>query len=248
MKAITNIYNSFIHTNILTAIFFLTILSIIASFITVMFVMFMIDLIIGSQSINYYTIGIILSLIIPLITTPVISYKIILLVNKLKEEDKKLSSNAQFDNLTKIYNKRHTLELASYEFALSKRVKVPISAILIEYTDLKDLNNSHGYEIGDSMLVELARSISTTIRNTDIFGRYSGSRFLLIYPNLGLFTVERLAQKIRLAAEQVIHVNDDDIQISLNIGCAEIDDYSKATLQTLIDKAERSLLQSKNNS
>lgn len=247
MKAITNIYNSFIHTNTLVAIFIFTIFSIISSLIFVMFIMVLIDFTFGSESVSYYNIGVILSLIIPTIATPILSYKIISLTNRLKQANKKLSYHIQYDKLTKIYNQRHTLELANYEFAISKRTKSPISALFIEYDYFKEVNKNYGQEIGDIILIELTRSINTAIRNTDIFGRYNGAKFLLICPMLDLQTAQNLAQKIKKEAEQVVHINDDDIKMSVSIGCAQMQDFGGCTLQTLLDKAEANLLKEKNN-
>lgn len=248
MKAITNIYNSLIHTNTLAAIFILTFFSIIASFILVMFIMAFIDITVGSESISYYNIGVILSLIVPTVATPVLSYKLIVLTNKLKKADKKPSYHVQYDELTKIYSQRHTMELANYEFAISKRTKSPISALFIEYDNLKGLNKKYGKKIGDIVLIELSRAINNNIRSTDIFGRYKGAKFLLIFPMLDLNTAQKLAKKIKTEVGQVIHVNDDSIEMSVNIGCAQIQNFAESTLQTLIDMADVDLLKEKHNS
>lgn len=245
MKAITNIYNSLIHTNTLAAIFILTLFSIVASFILVMFIMVLIDMTIGSKSIGYYNIGIILSLLVPIISTPILSYKLISLTNKLELNNKTKNSHGQYDELTNIYNKRHTLELANYEFAISKRTSSPISAIFIEYNDFKTLNKKYGENIGDIILIQLTRLISCSIRSTDIFGRYKGPKFLLIFPMLDLKTTQNLAQKIKMEVEQVIHIDNNDITMSINIGCAQIQEFGDKTLQTLIDMAEENLLKTK---
>lgn len=246
MKAITNIYNTFIHPNKFATIFILTLLSIIASFIIVLFFMALLDIIVGSNNISYYDIGITLSLIVPTIAAPVLSYKYISLINKLKEADKKLSYNNQYDELTKIYNQRHTLELANYEFAISKRTKSPISALFIEYDYFKEVNKKYGHAIGDIVLTELIRSINNSIRNTDIFGRYQEAKFLLICPMLDLESSQKLAQKIKEELQEVIHINDDDIKMSVSIGCAEIHKYGESTLKTLLNKADEALLEAKN--
>lgn len=246
MKAITNIYNTFIHPNKFATIFILTLLSVIASFIIVMFIMASIDIIIGSNHISYYDVGITLSLIIPTIATPVLSYKFISLTNKLKEADRKLSYNNQYDELAKIYNQRHTLELANYEFAISKRTKSPISALFIEYDYFKEINKKYGNAISDIVLTELIRSINNSIRTTDIFGRYQEAKFLLICPMLDLESSQKLAQKIKDELEEIIHINDDDIKMSVSIGCAEIHKYGDSTLKTLLNKADEALLEAKN--
>ena len=246
MKAITNIYNTFIHPNKFATIFILTLLSVIASFIIVMFIMASIDIIIGSNHISYYDVGITLSLIIPTIATPVLSYKFISLTNKLKEADRKLSYNNQYDELAKIYNQRHTLELANYEFAISKRTKSPISALFIEYDYFKEINKKYGNAISDIVLTELIRSINNSIRTTDIFGRYQEAKFLLICPMLDLESSKKLAQKIKDELEEIIHINDDDIKMSVSIGCAEIHKYGDSTLKTLLNKADEALLEAKN--
>jgi diguanylate cyclase (GGDEF)-like protein len=246
MKAITNIYNTFIHPNKFATIFILTLLSVIASFIIVMFIMALVDIIIGSDHISYYDVGITLSLIIPTIATPVLSYKFISLTNKLKQANKKLSHNNQYDELTKIYNQRHTLELANYEFAISKRTKSPMSALFIEYNHFKEVNKKYGHAIGDIVLTELIRSINNSIRTTDIFGKYQETKFLLICPMLDFESAQKLAQHIKTEVEQVIHINDYDIKVSISIGCAEIHNYGNSTLKTLLDKADAALLEAKN--
>ena len=247
MKAITNIYNSFIQTNISSKILIYTFFSIIASILVVMFIMILINLTVATESINNYNISIILSIIIPIIAAPMLSYKIISLTNRLKKADEKLSYFNKYDKLTNVYNQRHTLELANYEFAISKRTKSPISALFIEYDDFKEINKNHGNKIGDIILIEFTRTINNTIRNTDIFGRYVGAKFLLICPMLDLETAQNLAKKIKTEVEQGILINDDDIKMSVNIGCALIQDFGESTLQTLLDKTDANLLEVKNS-
>jgi diguanylate cyclase (GGDEF)-like protein len=209
--------------------------------------MFIADILIGSNNIGYYDVGISLSLLVPMIATPIISYKFISLTNKLEQTNRKLSYHTQYDELTNIYNQRHTLELANYEFAISKRTKSPISALFIEYNNFKEIKKKYGSTIGDIILTELIRSLNNTIRTTDIFGRYQDAKFLLICPMLDLESAQKLSNEIKKEVEQVIHINDYNIKLSINIGCAEMHNYGNSTLKTLLNKADIALEEAKNS-
>jgi len=240
MKLFNDIYNNIISKDIKTAVLILTVISVIISIIVTLILVVLLDLTFGQSTTNYFT-SIFLALIIPSIATPLISKKIIHLSNKLKSANEKLYHHAEYDALTHIYSKRHMLELAKYEFALSKRDKTPISTLLIDYDNLKEINKKYGRKIGDIVLVELARTISSSIRDTDIFGRYNGKTFLIICPDIDMDTTEKFAQKIRNIVNKHIHINDYDINMSISIGCSGLKDSQNSNLSLLIEDAHKAL-------
>jgi polar amino acid transport system substrate-binding protein len=97
--------------------------------------------------------------------------------NSIEQRLKKL---AHIDSLTSIFN-RYMLDVTlDKEIALVKRHGNPLSVIFFDIDGFKNINDTYGHNVGDSILSELSRLISNSIRESDIFGRWGGDEFLLI--------------------------------------------------------------------
>jgi len=118
-------------------------------------------------------------------------------------DKKRIEEISQTDQLTQIYN-RLSLD-QHYQKELLRASRSPsnlFSLILIDIDYFKDINDSYGHTMGDTILVELAQLIKLHIRSIDIFGRWGGEEFLIICPNTAQKEASRLAEKLRLIIEE----------------------------------------------
>lgn len=96
---------------------------------------------------------------------------------------KKTIYQSKYDNLTGIYN-RHSFEDLVKDIINKANIKnLKLSVVLIDLDDLKPINDTHGHLAGDEILQYFAKTINENIRSTDIFARYGGDEFILVFFN-----------------------------------------------------------------
>jgi diguanylate cyclase (GGDEF)-like protein len=124
---------------------------------------------------------------------------------------------ASIDSLTGLYNRSKFGELfnLSYKNMLSR--EAPLSIIMLDIDHFKSVNDIHGHNNGDKVLVALSRVLSTTLRNIDIICRWGGEEFVALLPTADLQQVQLIAEKLRHSIEQLNFSFLDNITASLGV-------------------------------
>jgi len=122
-------------------------------------------------------------------------------ITDMEEEAKTLEKMATTDPLTKIYNRLKLNELLAFEVKKSDRYKLPLSLIMLDIDHFKDINDTHGHDVGDDVLVKLCESITEAIRETDIFARWGGEEFMIMLPNTSIDGAKKMAENLRKTIE-----------------------------------------------
>jgi len=111
--------------------------------------------------------------------------------------NEKLNHLASKDSLTNIFNRRMVDEYLLQEVARSKRHRDPLSLIMIDIDHFKEVNDIYGHQVGDEVIVKTTEIISSSIRVSDIFGRWGGEEFIILLPMSDLTSATTLAQNLR---------------------------------------------------
>lgn len=101
------------------------------------------------------------------------------------------------DRLTGLGNRQHFEQQIELEAARGKRYHVPVSLILIDVDHFKRINDTFGHSVGDSVLIDITRRISSQLRDTDTISRWGGEEFAVIAPCTPMIGAEVLAEKLR---------------------------------------------------
>lgn len=128
---------------------------------------------------------------------------------------------ANFDSLTELPNRRYYNERLLGELKAAKRSKLATALMLIDLDKFKQVNDVLGHDVGDLLLVEVARRLVACVREIDIVARLGGDEFVVVVTGLQQFSlVDRIAQKIidRLAAP--FNLGGEIVSISGSIGIA----------------------------
>ena len=118
----------------------------------------------------------------------------------LQAQAAKLEELATTDALTGAYNRRKFNELILAELERVRRYEHPLSLFILDIDHFKRINDTHGHEAGDEVLVVLADLIRAGIRATDSLARWGGEEFVVLSPEVTLEEAMRLAQRLRTAA------------------------------------------------
>jgi diguanylate cyclase (GGDEF)-like protein len=140
--------------------------------------------------------------------------------HRLKNELLQLSTT---DPVTGVLNRRMLYDLGNREFDRATRYGHDLSLLLMDLDHLRDINDTFGQETGNKLLFTLVTAILSVIRETDSFGRFGGSEFLLILPHTNLGGARKLAERIREAMKNhpVTHAGRL-VETSLNCGLCEL--------------------------
>ncbi len=144
-----------------------------------------------------------------------------------------LEKQVQTDALTGLTNYRGFVERLDQEMERTRRLEEPTSLIMIDIDHFKQVNDTHGHEIGNQALIHLAGLLSQTLRKLDIPCRYGGEEFALILPSTRLAPAVQVAERIRLLVEKTpIQVGRLKIPLTISLG---VDSYVALKNQPAIE-------------
>lgn len=145
-------------------------------------------------------------------------------VTKRKQMEDEVHQLAFYDVLTKLPNRRLLNDRLNQAIAASKRSNSYAALMFLDLDNFKSLNDVHGHEAGDMLLIEASRRLTGCIREMDTVARFGGDEFVVILSNLGVDKVVSNAQssivveKIRVALSDpyyftISHANQPDIHV-----------------------------------
>jgi len=156
-----------------------------------------------------------------------------------------LYHQATIDDLTRIPNRRHFMYLAEKEMKTAKRYHHPISIIVIDFDNLKKINDTYGHLAGDRALSVFARIVQQIIREVDILGRFGGDEFLILLPETTDEQALRVMERInQILDSSPIFYQDESFSLSVSSGIASIENWTD-TLEDLLNRADAALYEAK---
>lgn len=105
------------------------------------------------------------------------------------------------DTLTRLPNRRLLLDRLHHQLASSERTKQHGAVLFIDIDDFKRINDTLGHEAGDKLLMEVARRLRKTVRESDTVARLGGDEFVVVLDNLGHQADEATAGAADLAGK-----------------------------------------------
>ncbi|QFY42254.1 diguanylate cyclase [Candidatus Methylospira mobilis] len=151
-----------------------------------------------------------------------------------------------FDGLTQLPNRQMFHERLKQGVEDSAGADMSLALFLIDIDRLKEINEHLGYDEGDSLLIEAARRIGASVRESDTVARLDGDEFAVILPEIAVPTnIERVAQKIIQALNQPYASGDETTRLSASIGIAFYPNDA-VTIKELLYNAERAMYEAKN--
>jgi diguanylate cyclase (GGDEF)-like protein/PAS domain S-box-containing protein len=131
---------------------------------------------------------------------------------------------ARTDDLTGLCNRRQFFELAAREFTAAIRYQRPLSIIMFDADEFKQINDIFGHVEGDKALAQIAQIAAAQVRAVDVLARYGGDEFVLLLPQTDTQQALLIAERIRASVATTTHVGADQspFTVTLSIGIAEL--------------------------
>lgn len=144
---------------------------------------------------------------------------------ELRLQNEILEKMAITDPLTEIYNRRYFFDLAERELARSRRYGHPLSVVIIDLDNFKNLNDTFGHLVGDQVLIDFSNLCLENLRGADILARYGGDEFIILMPEADCEAAKKTAERLRNLVEEIIWVEGQagkgSMTISLGVTCYE---------------------------
>ena len=150
------------------------------------------------------------------------------------------------DGLTGISNRHQVEQALQSEFKRSMRYGVPLSVILLDVDCFKDVNDTHGHQKGDDVLVAVASLLKKVCRANDIAARYGGEEFLMILPQSNAHGAFKIAERVREEMMKLSFAGDEsNFSVTTSCGVAEFNKDSMENIDQLVAVADRALYEAK---
>ena len=154
---------------------------------------------------------------------------------------------ASTDGLTGLINRRHFFELAAREFSISIRYQRPLTFLMFDVDDFKQVNDTLGHAAGDKLLAEVAKTAAAHVRASDVIARYGGDEFIILMPQTTALQALPVAERIR-ASVAAIHseTGGETSALTLSIGIGETKhDPADEIVERVIQRADDALYKAK---
>jgi diguanylate cyclase (GGDEF)-like protein len=128
---------------------------------------------------------------------------------------------AERDELTGLLNRRAIVRKAVELLTRAREARGSLIIGLIDLDHFKSINDRFGHAVGDQLLQRFAAALRTSMHSGEIFGRYGGEEFLVLFPDATLDDARQSADRLRNALrEQHIRIDDQDVTVTLSLGLA----------------------------
>ncbi len=156
-----------------------------------------------------------------------------------------LAAVARTDPLTRIANRRAFQEACLRQLLVSGGV-APLSLLLVDVDFFKNVNDQHGHENGDRVLVQIAQCMGDALRVSDLIGRWGGEEFVALLPGadakIALLAAERLRAAVERLQAQLLDGRTVPLTCSVGVASSPVD---ATTMDRLLQVADQRLMAAK---
>ncbi|UCF09870.1 MAG: PAS domain S-box protein [Candidatus Bipolaricaulota bacterium] len=158
-----------------------------------------------------------------------------------------LRDQAMRDPLTGLYNRRHFNRVLEEEITHSTGDERSLAFLMIDVDRLKEINDTHGHQVGDRVLRDVAGILQASVRDIDTVVRYGGDEFLVVLPETG-GVAEAAAGHIRSALAEWSRTRGESLvgfPLTLAIGLARLRAGEERPIQAVLAEADRRMYEAK---
>jgi diguanylate cyclase (GGDEF)-like protein len=128
---------------------------------------------------------------------------------------------AERDELTGLLNRRAIVRKAVEFLTRARESKGSLIIGLIDLDHFKSINDRFGHAVGDQLLQRFAAALRTSLHSREMFGRYGGEEFLVLFPDTTLDQARQAAERLRATLrDQRLRIDEQDVMVTLSLGLA----------------------------
>lgn len=172
-------------------------------------------------------------------------------ISEQKKARREIENFAYYDVLTGLPNRRLLVDRYQHAVLLSQRTNTHCAIIFIDLDDFKILNDTKGHDVGDQLLIEVAKRIQANLRAGDTVARLSGDEFVVILEglseniNLAYQQASEVAQKLLEKLNATYQLNVFEFNTSASLGVTIFKDNALDSFEVHLRHADTAMYQSK---
>lgn len=158
----------------------------------------------------------------------------------MRERNQALHRASTLDPLTQLANRR-LIDERLRQFEVADR---PYTLALLDIDHFKQINDTHGHDVGDTLLVAIAETLREALRDYDLCGRWGGEEFLLLFAETELDEAWRIVERLRESVARV-SVRDGSHRLSVTLSAGLCERYPGESPAETLQRADQALLRAK---
>ena len=168
--------------------------------------------------------------------------------NSMRREERlrmeELEKLALLDSLTQLPNRRYLEQMLLSRLSEFQRAGLSFGIIMMDLDHFKQVNDTHGHNLGDEVLRAVSRTLTEVSRPYDLVGRWGGEEFLAILPNIDRLNLFKVGERYRAMVERTrTECAQGDVCVTVSAGAASVG--TGDSLESLVERADRQLYQAK---
>lgn len=164
---------------------------------------------------------------------------------KTLSAEQELDRQASLDPLTGVANRREFMRVSDTELQRHARLGKSLSLLLVDLDHFKQINDLHGPQAGDIVLVEVTRRVKRATRSYDCLARYGAEEFCVLLPEAGSDDAVLIAARTRATIVAMpVSVSGKELKVSASIGVATMQG-KEDSIASILERADADLHKSK---
>jgi diguanylate cyclase (GGDEF)-like protein len=151
------------------------------------------------------------------------------------------------DPLTGAFNRKHFDEHVASELSFARCHNMPFSLLMMDLDYFKNVNDLHGHQMGDQVLVSVTKILSNSLRDDDFLVRYGGEEFVVIARGIPAKGAMVLGERVRQTVEEMelLTPEGEKITITISIGVVTATDPTGIDAVSLVKESDINLYKAK---
>jgi len=161
-------------------------------------------------------------------------------ITEKNEAEERIKYLANFDSLTGLPNRSQLDEHLTLALGMAKRSNGLLSVMIFDLDHFKDINDTLGHSVGDVLLIQLAKRITSLLRAEDTVSRLGGDEFILMLPGTDAHGAAEVAEKILALIAKPFLIGQQQLHVTGSLGIAVYPDDGK-DIETLTKNADAAM-------
>jgi len=160
------------------------------------------------------------------------------------KDNEELRALAMRDQLTGLSNRRYIDAYLKSKINEYETLGIPFGIAFMDIDKFKSFNDIYGHDIGDEVLIMVAKTCNSIIRSTDLVGRWGGEEFLAVFTGVNEEKLFMLTEKTRMLVEKSsLRKDKGSLKVTISIGATVIKEGD--TIEQAVKRADDLLYKSK---
>jgi diguanylate cyclase (GGDEF)-like protein len=167
-------------------------------------------------------------------------------IRGLRRQRDRMRELAERDPLTSLSNRRAGEVVLRRMHAEAQAHRRPMAVVFVDLDRFKVINDAHGHDVGDAVLVEVAARLQAGLRQGDMVARLGGEEFVLLLPDSDATAAEALSERLRAAiAAAPVESGAGPLAITASFGVAVLDPARPVGVKELLKRADEAMYRAK---